>query len=1019
MTSNLKQEFIRVRGARTNNLQNIDVDIPKDKLTVITGLSGSGKSSLAFDTIYAEGQRRYVESLSAYARQFLGLMDKPDVDLIEGLSPAISIDQKSTGHSPRSTVGTVTEIYDYLRLLFARVGHPRSPSTGRRLEKQTVQQIVDQILNFPTSHKSEEVKILVLAPLVKNRKGTYEELFTRFLSQGYVRVRVDGHVYSLEEEIKLDKFVKHNIELVVDRLAIKPDSKADEAFVKRLTDSIEMSLNLGDGEVLINIVDDKDDKASKANDIFYSEKLVDPETGISFPEIEPHSFSFNSPFGACPECHGLGNIKEIDPSNVYNPRLTIKEGGIYPWNRIVENENSYLMTLLEEVSKEHKFSLRVPIKSLTEDQLKIVLYGTGETKKYKINFTNQEGNSNVWNSKFEGVIPNLERRYRETESEYIRSEIEQYMIEKSCPVCKGYRLKKEVLAVTIGGKNIVDIGSMAISDAYEWINNLSSGNQTVGDSQGKVSSLSPSASLTELFNLQPIDPEDDKLSNQELEIGKQIFKEIGLRLNFLVAVGLNYLTLNRTARTLSGGEAQRIRLASQIGTGLTGVLYVLDEPSIGLHQKDNDKLIHTLENLRDIGNTVIVVEHDEDTIRKADYVIDIGPGAGEKGGKVIGFGQIEDIIASKESITGQYMSGKKKIDRKEIYDAIKKIKTVDTTIRAAVDKKDKNAKLLITGIKHNNLKGVDLEIPLGKFVSVTGVSGSGKSSMINDVLYKVLAKYLFHAKDAPGQHNEVRGLEHIDKVIDIDQSPIGRTPRSNPVTYTGIFTQIRELFAQTKEAKARGYRAGRFSFNVKGGRCEKCQGAGLIQISMQFLPDVYVKCEECNGERYNRETLQIDYKGKNISQVLNMTVDEATTFFQNINQINSKLQTLQDVGLGYIRLGQGATTLSGGESQRVKLSSELSKRSTGKTLYILDEPTTGLHFEDVRKLLIVLHGLVVKNNSVVVIEHNLDVIKTSDWIIDMGPEGGEKGGYIIAEGTPEDIANTKESYTGEWLRKIT
>ncbi len=1030
--SNFKGEYIKIRGARTHNLKNINVDIPKDSLSVITGLSGSGKSSLAFDTIYAEGQRRYVESLSAYARQFLGLMEKPDVDLIEGLQPAISIDQKSTGHNPRSTVGTVTEIYDYLRLLFARVGHPRSPVSGRRLEKQTVQQIVDRVLSLPLllgqaqgevkdnkkESEPDDLKIIVLSPLIKNRKGTYEELFSRFLAQGYVRVRVDGKVYSLDEEIKLDRYVKHNIELVIDRLVVKVDSKSDETFVKRLTDSIELGINLGEGEVLVHLPDQVADapsnlKLNQTGDLFFSEKLVDPETGDSFPEVEPHSFSFNSPFGACPICNGLGAIKEVDPSNIYNPRLTIMEGGIYPWTRIIENGDSYLMSLIDVVAKEYKIDLRKPIGELTPEHFQTIFYGTGE-KKYSVKFVNNEGKNNTWNSRFEGVIPNLQRRYLETESDYIRSEIEQYMVEKECPECKGFRLKKEILAVTIHGVNIVDVGNMSILDAKEWIEGLNDDGQASSSIDQRLTSI-----MYNLFTFDPIDLEDDILSNQEREIGKQIFKEISTRLNFLVSVGLDYLTLNRTARTLSGGESQRIRLASQIGTGLTGVLYVLDEPSIGLHQRDNERLIETLERLRDIGNTVIVVEHDEDTIAHSDYVIDIGPRAGEHGGKVVFTGTPEELkkFDNDDCLTAQYISGRKKITRDSIQKELENLKALEKQANSTY-KSPVGENLVMTNIKHNNLKGFDLEIPFGKLVCVTGVSGSGKSSMVNDVLYKALAKHIYGSKANPGEYKELRGIEHIDKVVDIDQSPIGRTPRSNPATYTGVFNAIRELFTQTKEAKSRGYKAGRFSFNVKGGRCEKCQGAGVIQISMQFLPDVYISCEICKGERYNRETLQIDYKGKNIAQVLNMTVEESLEFFQNVPQIFSKMQTLDDVGLGYIRLGQAATTLSGGESQRVKLSSELSKRSTGKTIYILDEPTTGLHFEDVRKLLIVLHGLVAKGNTVLVIEHNLDVIKTADWIIDLGPEGGEKGGYIIAQGTPEEVINTPESYTGQWLKKV-
>jgi len=1056
---------IIVKGARTHNLKNIDLQIPKDKLTVITGLSGSGKSSLAFDTIYAEGQRRYVESLSAYARQFLGLMDKPDVDLIEGLQPAISIDQKSTGHNPRSTVGTVTEIYDYLRLLFARTGHPRSPKTGKRLEQQTVQQIVDRVLGLGIGEgtasprlqgpKDSNIKIMILAPIIKNRKGTYEELFSRFLAQGYIRVRVDGEIYNLEEEIKLDRYVKHNIDLIIDRLVIKPDSKDDETFVKRLTDAVESAINLADGELFVNILDKdqvKDSTIKENGDIFFSEKLVDPETGESFPEIEPHSFSFNSPHGACPNCNGLGSIKEIDVSNIYNPRLTVMEGGIYPWARVIENSDAFTFNLIQEVSKEHKIDLRKPIGKLSEKEREILFYGTGK-KKYAVEYTNSEGNKNKWNIKFEGVVNNLLRRYEETDSDYIRREIEQYMVEKTCPDCQGFRLRKESLVVTIHGKNIVDVTNMSIADAYVWVESLTDagshdegevhgprlrGGDNSASSEGDVTYLpagtasrrlhKEESTLQQIFSFPQIKPEEDLLTDQEKEIGKQIFKEISVRLNFLVSVGLDYLTLSRTARTLSGGESQRIRLASQIGTGLTGVLYVLDEPSIGLHQRDNDRLIKTLENLRDIGNTVVVVEHDEDTIRKADNMLDIGPGAGEHGGQVIFSGDSEDLIKKSKdkkinSITGDYLSGTKKIDKYDIYKDIKKIDTLNQIDESKLPKKGKHMKgngksILVSKVTHNNLRGFDFELPLGKLVCVTGVSGSGKSSMVNEVLSKAIAKELNNNSAKPGEFKSIQGLEHIDKLVRIDQSPIGKTPRSNPATYTGIFTYIRDVFSQTKEARARGYKPGRFSFNVKGGRCEKCQGAGVIQISMQFLPDVYVKCDVCKGLRYNRETLQIDYKGKNIAEVLEMTVEEGNKFFENITSIKNKLQTLEDVGLGYIRLGQAATTLSGGESQRVKLSSELSKRSTGKTLYILDEPTTGLHFEDVRKLLVVLHGLVAKGNSVLVIEHNLDVIKTADWIIDLGPEGGEGGGTIVAMGTPEEVSETEESYTGEWLKRI-
>lgn len=994
-----KDNVLRIRGARVNNLKNIDVDIPKDKLVVITGLSGSGKSSLAFDTIYAEGQRRYVESLSAYARQFLGLMDKPDVDLIEGLSPAISIDQKSTSHNPRSTVGTVTEIYDYMRLLFARVGHPRSTVSGKRLERQTVQQIVDNIISYPKRFdtKNEGIKIQLLSPIVKNRKGTYEELFQRFLAQGYLRVRVNGEVFSLEEDITLDRYKKHNIELVIDRLVITPESASDDDFVKRITDSVELGLNLGEQELLVNV-----DINSKKEDIFYSEKLVDPETGESLQDIEPHTFSFNSPHGACEQCSGLGSIKEIDPRMVFNPRLTIAEGGIFPWSRMADNMGSWHMQLLSQVAEEEGFSIRTPMGELSEEHLNIILYGSGD-RKYKLKYkSNNTGSQMEFNNKFEGVIPNLMRRYQQTESEYIRNEIEEFMNELTCPKCHGFRLKKQALAVTIGGLNIVDVTDMSIIQSQEWIKSLQERSSYTPDKE---------TILSKIFGLKHITSAEDKLDNKELEIAHQVLKEISARLSFLVSVGLDYLTLSRKANTLSGGEAQRIRLASQIGTGLTGVLYVLDEPSIGLHQRDNARLIETLQNLRDLGNTVLVVEHDEDTIRTSDFVIDIGPGAGEHGGEIVFAGTTKDMLEKPVTLTGKYISGEAKITRESI--------TKDLANIGIENNRNKNDKYIqIQGVSHNNLKNIDVEFPIGKFLAVTGVSGSGKSSLINEVVYKALAKEIYGSKEQPGSFKQIRGIENIDKVIDIDQSPIGRTPRSNPATYTGLFTPIREIFSQTQEARARGYTPGRFSFNVKGGRCENCEGDGVIKIEMQFLPDVYVTCEVCNGKRYNRETLQIDYKGKSIADVLDMTVEEGTEFFVNIPKVSEKLRTLNDVGLGYIRLGQAATTLSGGEAQRVKLAAELSKRQTGKTLYILDEPTTGLHFEDVRKLLIVLHGLVSKGNTVLVIEHNLDVIKTADWVIDLGPEGGDKGGEIIAIGTPEEIMGSGNSYTGMWLKKL-
>ncbi len=987
---------IRVRGARAHNLKNVNVDIPKNKLVVITGLSGSGKSSLAFDTIYAEGQRRYVESLSAYARQFLGLMEKPDVDLIEGLSPAISIDQKSAGHNPRSTVGTITEIYDYMRLLYARVGHPRSPVTGKRLRSQTVQEIVDAILSLPTERKQENIKIILLAPLVKDRKGTYEELFARYLAQGFVRARVDGEVYQLEEKIKLDRYVKHNIELVVDRLVIRRDSRENAELLKRITDSVELTLSHGERELLVNLVDSKED-------IFYSERLVDPATGISFPEIEPHTFSFNSPHGACPNCNGLGFIKEIDAKSVLDMELSINEGGILPWARMADNSDSWYMQILRHVAKQEKFSLDAKIKTFSKKHLEILLNGTGETK-YAVRYEPAGGGGarNTWNAKFEGIVTSMLRRYEQTDSDFVRRDIEEYMDEKPCGTCKGLRLKHETAAVTIRGLNIMDIGNMSIQNAYDWCKALQ---------DSEPAPLEIRSSLHLFFKVDPIGWKDDDLSEQERAIAKQVFKEILSRLTFLVSVGLNYLSLTRSARTLSGGESQRIRLASQIGTGLSGVLYVLDEPSIGLHQRDNDRLLKTLKRLRDLGNTVLVVEHDADTICTADYVIDIGPGAGEHGGRVIFSGTPDELLASGNSDTGAFLSGKRRIDRESITGDLLNLKRRETEARS-------EGTLKLTGVTHNNLKNVDVEFPLGKFVCVTGVSGSGKSSLVNDVLSRILSREINGSKQKPGSYKSIKGLDQLDKVIVIDQSPIGRTPRSNPATYTGLFTEIRNLFTLTHEAKIRGYKPGRFSFNVKGGRCENCQGDGLIRIEMQFLPDVYVTCEVCKGKRYNRDTLQIDYKGKNIADVLNMTIEEALRFFENLPALRAKLQTLMEVGLGYIKLGQSATTLSGGEAQRMKLASELSRRSTGRSFYILDEPSTGLHFEDVRKLLVVLHSLVAQGNTVLVIEHNLDIIKNSDWIVDLGPEGGEGGGEIIATGTVAEVAASSQSYTGKWLKKL-
>jgi excinuclease ABC subunit A len=974
-------ENLTIRGARVHNLKNVSLTLPKNKLIVFTGLSGSGKSSLAFDTIYAEGQRRYVESLSSYARQFLGMMDKADVDSIEGLSPAISIDQKGSGHNPRSTVGTITEIYDYLRLLFARAGHPHSPKSGNRLISQTVQQIVDRILNFPTEFSSENLKILILAPIVKARKGTYEELFQRLLNQGYLRVRVDGEIFNLEEDIKLDRYKIHNIELVVDRLIVKNDSIKDDEFLKRITDSVELALNMGNREIYVNLVDKKDD-------IFFSEKLVDPDTGESFPEVEPHTFSFNSPFGACPGCNGLGTIFEIDPGLVYNPRLTISEGGLFPWSRMSDNMNSWNMKVLQSVAKDEGFSLRTELGKLDEVALNKVLYGTKDKKHIVHYYSKSRQTDHTLQAKYEGLIPSLQRRYSQTDSDYIRKEIEQYMLETPCSICEGKRLNQTALSVTILGNNIHQVTSLPLKDFINWINKLKKTSE--GDNQ-------------------------DALTKQEKLIANQVIKEIETRANFLISVGLDYLTLNRSSKTLSGGESQRIRLASQIGTGLSGVLYVLDEPSIGLHQRDNEKLISTLQNLKILGNTIIVVEHDEDTMLAADHLVDIGPGAGEHGGEIIYTGEPSGIMKDENSLTGKYLSHKLTIDRKDILKHAKQIINIKID---PIEKSKTQKKISLEGASYNNLKNVNVEIPLGKFVAITGVSGSGKSSLINETLVKAIRQNLYNSKDQPGPYTSIDGIDNIDKIIDIDQSPIGRTPRSNPATYTGVFTHIRELFSKTKESKVRGYTPGRFSFNVRGGRCETCKGDGLIKIEMQFLADVYVECEQCHGKRYNRETLQIDFKGKNISEVLDMSVEEALEFFTNIPAIKNKLITLQKVGLDYIRLGQSATTLSGGEAQRIKLATELSKRSTGKTFYTLDEPTTGLHFEDLKKLLIVLHSLVLKGNTVLVVEHNLDLIKTADWIIDLGPEGGNGGGEIIAEGTPLEISKFDKSYTGHWLAKV-
>ena len=935
-----------VRGAREHNLKNVSIELPRESLIVFTGLSGSGKSSLAFDTIFAEGQRRYVESLSAYARQFLGQMDKPDVDFIEGLSPAVSIDQKSTNRNPRSTVGTITEVYDYLRLLFARAGRPHCPKCGKAVSRQSPQQIVDQILTMP-----DTTKFQVLAPVIRERKGEFVDLFAELVTQGYSRARVDGETISLSEPPKLKKQEKHTIEVVVDRLTAKAESKS------RLTDSIETALRLASGIVLLDFVDAKGAEKERT----YSEHMACHDCNLSFEELEPRSFSFNSPFGACPECSGIGTKLEVDEDLVIpDDNLSINDGAIAPWSS--GHINEYFLRLLEALSEEVKFSLDNPWKKLSVKAKEAIL--NGFEYEVHVKYKNRYGRVRNYSSGFEGVIPFVNRKHDETDSDYSRSKYESYMRETPCNVCKGARLKPEVLAVTVGDKSIAEICELSIADCAAFLKSIS-------------------------------------LNAREAQIAERVMKEVHARLGFLLDVGLDYLSLARPAATLSGGEAQRIRLATQIGSGLVGVLYVLDEPSIGLHQRDNRRLIETLTRLRDLGNTLIVVEHDEETIRTADWIVDIGPGAGEHGGKVVVSGSYEDLIASKESITGAYLSGRKSI-------AI-------PSKRRPIDPK---RKLVIKGAKENNLKDVEVDIPLGLFVSVTGVSGSGKSTLVNDILYTTLANKLNGAQLVPGRHRTVTGIDQLDKVVHVDQSPIGRTPRSNPATYTGVFDKVRALFSETTEAKVRGYQQGRFSFNVKGGRCENCSGDGTITIEMNFLPDVYVPCEVCHGARYNRETLEVHYKGKTIAEVLDMPIEIAHTFFESVPAIARYLKTLCDVGLGYVRLGQSAPTLSGGEAQRVKLATELQRRSTGRTIYVLDEPTTGLHFEDVSKLLGVLSRLVDSGNTVVVIEHNLDVIKCSDWVIDMGPEGGFRGGMVVAEGRPEDVAKVKASYTGNFLAEM-
>ena len=937
-----KKQYIKIRGANENNLKNLDVDIPRNEFVVLTGLSGSGKSSLAFDTIYAEGQRRYMESLSSYARQFLGQMEKPDVESIEGLSPAISIDQKSTNRNPRSTVGTVTEIYDYFRLLYARIGIPHCPKCGRVIAKQSVDQMVDQIMALP-----ERTRIQLLAPVVRGRKGRHEKLLDQARRSGYVRVMIDGNMYELSEEIALDKNIKHNIQIVVDRLVVRP------GIEKRLTDSIESVLHLADGLLVVDTMD--------GNTMNFSQSFSCPDCGISVDEVEPRSFSFNNPFGACPHCLGLGYKMEFDERlMIPDPSLSISQGAIavLGWQSCTD-KGSFTRAILDALAEEYQFSLDTPFEEYPKKIHDVLIYGTNGHS-VKVRYRGQRGEG-LYDVAFEGLIKNVERRYRETGSETTKQEYESFMQITPCPACHGQRLKPESLAVTVGDKNIFEVTDMSIASLTEFLKQLT---------------------LTETQKL----------------IGSQVLKEIRARVQFLMDVGLDYLTLTRATASLSGGEAQRIRLATQIGSGLVGVAYILDEPSIGLHQRDNDKLLKTLCHLRDLGNTLIVVEHDEDTMRAADCIVDIGPGAGEHGGQLVAIGTAEELMENKNSITGAYLSGRRKIP-------------------VPTERKKPTGWLTVKGASQNNLKNIDVKFPLGVFTCVTGVSGSGKSSLVNEILYKSLARTLNHARTIPGDHKKILGMEQLDKVINIDQSPIGRTPRSNPATYTGVFDQIRDLFASTADAKARGYKKGRFSFNVKGGRCEACSGDGIIKIEMHFLPDVYVPCEVCHGKRYNRETLEVKYKGKSIYDVLNMTVEEALPFFENLPSIRRKIETLYDVGLSYIRLGQPSTTLSGGEAQRIKLATELSRRSTGKTIYILDEPTTGLHFADVHKLIDILKRLAEGGNTVVVIEHNLDVIKTADYIIDIGPEGGDRGGTVIAQGTPEEVAKNPVSYTGRYVEK--
>ncbi len=978
----MPQDKIIVRGAREHNLKNITIEIPRDKLVVITGLSGSGKSSLAFDTIFAEGQRRYVESLSAYARQFLGQMEKPDVDQIEGLSPAVSIDQRSTSHNPRSTVGTVTEVYDYLRLLYARVGTPHCPNCGREVQQQTVEQIVDAVLGLPA-----DTRLQVLAPLIKDRKGHHQQVFEDVRKAGFVRVRVNGALHDIGEEIELDRYKNHTIEAVVDRLVIP--SKLNDEFRSRLSDSIETALKLGDGVVIVNEL-----SQDPPRDLIYSERFACAQCGLSLPELEPRTFSFNTPHGACQACQGLGIRLEFDPDLIIsNHDLSLEEGAITAWGQAATSEDGYYGQMLRALAEHYNIPLDAPINQLNSAQLDIILYGTGD-ERIHIEYQGRDGRKANFDTTYEGVIPNLKRRYQETTSDSMRSWIESFMAGRPCQTCQGKRLRPEALAVTVGDKNIIEITGMPVSQTLAWVKQISPNSRST--QKPKPKKRKPTRQPPGISNLESEIP--PALTERQLTIARRILKEITARLQFMVDVGLDYLTLNRSAATLSGGEAQRIRLATQIGSQLMGVLYVLDEPSIGLHQRDQARLIKTLQTMRDVGNTLLVVEHDHDTIQAADWVIDLGPAAGVHGGKVIFEGTVNKLRKDKKSLTGAYLCGRKKIP-------------------LPLKRRPGNGhELVIRGAAENNLKQLDVHIPLGKFVCVTGVSGSGKSTLVIEVMYKRLSQLLMGSKERAGTHQDIEGLDYLDKVIDIDQSPIGRTPRSNPATYTGFFGDMRELYASLPESKVRGFGPGRFSFNVRGGRCEACEGQGQIRIEMQFLPDVFVMCDVCHGSRYNRETLQVRYKGKNIAEALEMTVEEALQFFGNIPKIKRRLKTLAEVGLGYITLGQAATTLSGGEAQRVKLSKELSRRSTGKTIYVLDEPSVGLHAADVHKLIEVLNRLVDEGNTVVTIEHHPDIIKVADWIIDLGPEGGDAGGQIVAQGAPEDIVKVKASYTGQFLK---